>query len=514
MVRIICVHGTNAGDPSDEGTRWWQRGSPFQRRLCDWIGIDPARFEPFHWGDGPNSELERRKAGEALLKRLRELEAAGEDYVLLGHSHGGSVIHHALLAASSKGQKLQHMRRWITIGTPFLWMRPHRLLFRRLTNTAKIAYVYTIFGTVGILTYIPIYYYYGRDMTRASAIAMGQPPPPNETIDLQLASFIFFAPFIGALLMALVFWSQRRIRKFYSKKGRAFFKREFLPRWEPFWSRSDEAINALRATGPMRLTLFNRKILTEPAKTAIVLGITVLMMVTFFANMFYLAKFGISPDYVVHSYALTQKYSVFGLFGMPEPDLTAIKENPVDVQGVVNFARQHPYVIVAVLPIIMLEVALIFFLLWVAFWIIHWLAYLLGIPAAMFLNRLTADRLRNAAFGNDTLGERVVQVAPMPQDCEESFPHLPDEIETHLSAFCAERAAVALQRIRDVLGVDQQVAANGDIAETLAKEVSSHQLIHVAYFEVEEFALLVAGALRADCTRPATPPRQDLVGAV
>jgi hypothetical protein len=33
MTKIIAVHGTNAGDPNDEGEHWWQRNSPFQKRL-------------------------------------------------------------------------------------------------------------------------------------------------------------------------------------------------------------------------------------------------------------------------------------------------------------------------------------------------------------------------------------------------------------------------------------------------------------------------------------------------
>jgi hypothetical protein len=48
MTKLITVHGTNAGDPNNERERWWQRNSPFQRRLAEWLdlkGVD-ASFAP------------------------------------------------------------------------------------------------------------------------------------------------------------------------------------------------------------------------------------------------------------------------------------------------------------------------------------------------------------------------------------------------------------------------------------------------------------------------------------
>jgi hypothetical protein len=83
-----------------------------------------VEIEPFHWDEGPNSELKRRKAGQALLKKLKEYERMGENYHLIGHSHGGSVIHHALLLASNRRESLPHLRIWLTVGTPFIRTKP------------------------------------------------------------------------------------------------------------------------------------------------------------------------------------------------------------------------------------------------------------------------------------------------------------------------------------------------------------------------------------------------------
>lgn len=502
MTTIICVHGTGAGDANDEGPRWWQRGSAFQMRLSGWLGIDPAQFEPFHWGSGPNSESERRKAGSDLLKRLLKFEAAGEDYVLLGHSHGGSVIHHALLVASARGKRLPRLRRWITIGTPFIWMKPRRHLFRRLTNIAKIAYLSALSSLVAMIIWGPVYYYYGRGMVTASVQAWGQPHQaamPDEFVDFYLASQIVGPLIVVPVLWGLIMWSQRSIRRFYSKKGRTFFKREYVPRWQPFWSNADEAINALRATKPLKLSLFKRNLLTEPMKAAVVLVFTLFSLASFAMSMFYFAKYGLSPDFVASVFRTSTTFS-FGL--VPAVDVAGIREDPVDMTGAVVFASHHPIMVASTLLGLPLFIGVLFLVLSLFFGIVHWVAYLCGIPTSAFLNRLTADRLRNAAFGNDTIGEKVVQVAPVPEDCDETFTHLPEDVEKRLSAFCAEKAAITLERVREVLGVSEQLPDKSDIATTLAKELSSYELIHVAYFEVEEFARLVADALRDGCGSP------------
>ena len=120
MATIITVHGTNATG-AECGERWWQRGSPFQNHLFDLVeGEDDClKFQPFVW-DGANSENSRRRAGSRLLSVMEQLEAENERYVLIGHSHGGSVIANALVEAASKTTELPHFGRWITVGTPFL----------------------------------------------------------------------------------------------------------------------------------------------------------------------------------------------------------------------------------------------------------------------------------------------------------------------------------------------------------------------------------------------------------
>ncbi len=122
---VVLVHGTYAASESDEGDSWWQCGSPawqdLQNRLPTGVQM-PERGQLFHWS-GENSERARIKAGRSLLEYLRNLEAAGQGYHLIGHSHGGSVIWHALKLATAGSVELKHLRSWATVGTPFMHHR-------------------------------------------------------------------------------------------------------------------------------------------------------------------------------------------------------------------------------------------------------------------------------------------------------------------------------------------------------------------------------------------------------
>jgi hypothetical protein len=137
---IYLVHGTFAGEPSpaDRRTRkWWEKDSPWSdalqndihnaaERLGSRVSVEIA---PLQWpepglGPGPNLETERRRGGEAILKAMEESEKAGQKYHIVAHSHGGSAVWHALIAAAAQQKKLPNLTSWTTIGTPFLTFQP------------------------------------------------------------------------------------------------------------------------------------------------------------------------------------------------------------------------------------------------------------------------------------------------------------------------------------------------------------------------------------------------------
>lgn len=120
MPTIVSIHGTYAAG-SEAGEQWWQRGSPFERHLRECLEAKDGAlsFDPLLW-DGHNSEVSRREAASSLLKRCEALEERDEQYVLIGHSHGGSVISNALLLASEAKMSLPNLLQAVTVGTPFI----------------------------------------------------------------------------------------------------------------------------------------------------------------------------------------------------------------------------------------------------------------------------------------------------------------------------------------------------------------------------------------------------------
>ena len=104
MARIFLVHGTNAywmkrGPSTSGGGQWWQEDGVFEhclRQLIDRPSDGTLAIEAHAW-DGKNSETSRWNAGKRLAARLLEVDAAGEPYCIIGHSHGGSVTAHALM---------------------------------------------------------------------------------------------------------------------------------------------------------------------------------------------------------------------------------------------------------------------------------------------------------------------------------------------------------------------------------------------------------------------------------
>lgn len=141
MVKIITIHGTNAGRPEDHGDQWWQKGSPFQERLQELIE-DPLEIEPYHWS-GANSERQRRKAGATLAKLIAK---ETEPPIVVGHSHGGSVAAHALFHLHIKSRRnfAKRIRTLITVGTPMLRFKGTLIPLARLHPIAQLVLVASI----------------------------------------------------------------------------------------------------------------------------------------------------------------------------------------------------------------------------------------------------------------------------------------------------------------------------------------------------------------------------------
>lgn len=119
---IITVHGTGSGLPSDEGKRWWQRGSDFLDQVTkgveDQAGVRPTIL-PFHW-TGANSDFDRFAAAKGLRAVLIRLKRRKKPIALLAHSHGGNVVHYALRYFWPMFARYVGNDSVVSYGTPFL----------------------------------------------------------------------------------------------------------------------------------------------------------------------------------------------------------------------------------------------------------------------------------------------------------------------------------------------------------------------------------------------------------
>ena len=230
MVKIITVHGTFAQDSENSGDKWWQKGSPFLKKLQDLIG-EPLDILPFHWS-GDNSEIDRRKAGAKLSATIN---ACTEPPVVIGHSHGGSVGVQALLMSYiRRGVKARDtIRGFLTIGMPMILFKANRnpfsqfnllgrLLFLVGIGTALISILGGALNDTGSV--------FDKDISLLDQLRLR-----FLTIEFGTAVVVFVILFLYTLR------NQLRRRFFFSNR---VFK-NFEDRYSAFLHSQDEAVGAL-----------------------------------------------------------------------------------------------------------------------------------------------------------------------------------------------------------------------------------------------------------------------------
>ncbi len=307
---VILVYGTYAACDADVGNRWWQQDSRPWRELRKRLpaGVRLAgEGEIFHW-TGENSERSRIKAGRDLLEYLLELESAGRGYHLVGHSHGGSVIWHALCRARLHRKELSHLRSWSTVGTPFLqhrtrgmWhvlnminlllalalLRPAYYTLQKLAEVAGAALLgheqgITLAHT-GATKTLPVTRAIGLRLLDWLGVSV------TETADgFQLGSFdpaggrslleyLFFSvegwAILGVAILCIyvylnlaTFFLGPVLESLWIRKEESMERgvmRTYEGRWLGLWSPEDEAINGLRTTMKLSISFVSRMTLRE-----------------------------------------------------------------------------------------------------------------------------------------------------------------------------------------------------------------------------------------------------------
>jgi hypothetical protein len=303
MATVVTVHGTfaHAGgtadalglDPARE--LYWSEGkSGFEGHMRELVASEDGRLEfmPFVWS-AANSELARREAGSGLLTLLRGLEARNESYCLVGHSHGGSVISSALLESVAHGKPLDGLKKWITIGTPFVALRKERFLFSRLTLPRKVVFVASIMLLIMFLFYVAGELFDGRT----------RPWTQYRLTGLLFSGAMMSIPFI---VFYIAFWYLDGREHF--AYGRRTLKRalgSYGKKWLSLCHEDDEAVHGLKYLPRVNLHFFDREFAVSALTMASIffLPLAYLFVVTSPSIMVGIAEFLKRNVYDVTQYA-------------------------------------------------------------------------------------------------------------------------------------------------------------------------------------------------------------------
>lgn len=251
MATVIAVHGTYAHAAGETGTspstnaadlQWWQPGSSFEQEMRDLVdatpGMGSGKLEVirFVW-NGENSEVARREAGSRLLQEMQRLEAGHEPYCVVGHSHGGSLIGWALLEAAARKQRLDGLKRWITVGTPFVSLQRERLLFQRLDLMRKVIFVASLMLLLMFLVDV-LAQLFGAPTTSDSVAWLKRRGP-----EWALSAALMSLPII--FFYFTLKWLDARSLLHYRRRVQARARQFFGGRWLSLTHTDDEAVQGL-----------------------------------------------------------------------------------------------------------------------------------------------------------------------------------------------------------------------------------------------------------------------------
>jgi hypothetical protein len=447
-VKLVTVHGTGSGDPVPKGSRWWQLGSPFQTELAKRLNLDPARVEvvAFQWGDGPNSEAARRAAGKALYEQLKSYDRSCEDYHVIGHSHGGSVIHHALMQSILRGRPFERLKSWSSVGTPFLDYIPRRYLYSRLHGTGLMIFA-TAIGAFAAAAAV---------LFRAFTEVQAKAPGTKAAYFSEVVAIVAASPVVyGLLALASVYIIDRWRGGWYSVEQKRRAARLYASRWFGVFHRDDEAISALSnvryANGPIVPPTF-----LQPLAGLIPLALVV----------------AISFAYVDRLDTIEE----FTLKGLVLPFIN--NNNVVPWVWYAGLLVISPLVFIAAARGL---VALLRMVVTAAGW-----------PLAMLIDKVVWSSVRLQAWGDDRTRETVAGIASHPPEFPDLFGPLPEPLSSHLSLYSEKNAVITLKRVRQALGMVQRPQAHADVRAHLADQLNWGELIHTTYFDIPEFIDLTA----------------------
>ena len=474
MATIVTVHGTFATGPL-QGTKWWQLGSPLTSYLCELVeSVDgPLKIEPYIW-NGLNSETSRRAAGEALADGLARIDADGEPFVVVGHSHGGSVVSAALLRSAKARRPLSAMQRWITVGTPFIKTERQRFLFSRLGFFGKAIYL-------TLLTFFVI-----------GMLAMFSPAATLENWSTWLfATVLFGAPF--ALFYAGLRYLESRRSMRFNRRLLNFAEENFAERWFSLWHPKDEAVQSLKAVKRLDVKVFSRDFAASTLNLLAIIIIPVLCiwMLTSPAIMDVLAGH-LLPILDVHP---DDAYSAGGkdIFENAVILLLSLVFVPPTIL-IPDFDYSNPSAL-AQFAMLVFGVAILVGAAVCFTWAFNFLARILSHGLSLVLNPMTLSQLKAAAYGSDTQEELAIDASEWPTWLSRGYPPFSGPIADELERASDQAIGEAIPKFRNVVENLAEANSPEETSDVLAEYLTWPELIHTSYFTQERFAKLVAFAI-------------------
>lgn len=506
MTTILTVHGTFAGDDGKEtGQLWWQKGSPFEKHIKELVEAEHGAldYRPVTW-DGLNSEMSRRAAGLALFQEMKALEKQGEPFVAIGHSHGGSVIASSLTEAARRQQRLDHLRSWLTIGTPFIATRRHRWLFQRLGTFGKSIFIALIFAFICGVLLVPKWGWIAalkapeeRLCTQASASylsdslhCIGNAVPTAIIAIVPFVIFYFAARYLESKNVSL-----------YSDRAAKFAETTYRNKWSSLWHKNDEAVTALGSLNKLQLDILGRNFAVNLLSWLSILGLPVayLMLVSSPGAMQTFNAFAIQyinnypvwkrnhPDPIPgggdsvfenHIYLIETGFMKFmdllgGWGGEGSPMVTASR---MLLAGVL---------LSSLLVAISLTFTVVLGRCWQA----------LSAAASRRGNPLITSQFRAQAFGSDTSMDTAHDAHVWPMWMGKGFPPLPEPLGSELQAFSDDAIREVVPKFRDAAGTFAAATTAREKSDMISDYLTWNELIHTSYFNNARFRKLVAFTL-------------------
>ena len=460
-MKVVTVHGTFAGLPGeDEGDRWWQRKSAFCNELKDEFGLASKDIIPFHWDVGANSEAERSDYGARLFQNLKAIDEAGEPFFVISHSHGGNVVFHALLEAISRMDNLANLKRWISLGTPFVNFARKNYFLRRFTYRYK-ALLYALF--VAAILYF-------------ATVARGAADVTIEN-NYNVAALMVFV-FVGGGVAWLLWRRDRALRALnYSH----FFESKLTS----IYHSGDEAFFVLNQIQKQQVQLSSQTAIAAGlANTA---GNLAILAAIFAIILPHWSAQGIN-------YLVAYKWLGTQIAGYADAYVLTDPNAPPFGYRIAQSVATHAGIFLA----LFLAMLLLFGSLFV-------LSYLLSIPLNWLASKGFTRQLRNLIWGWDVADRYVQTVSRMPAHFDKSSAiQLDEATEKRMLAACDAALSKTGARVREMLMAINLGQITVEQGQQIFRNADFKELIHNTYFDTASVRQRIFKEIKA--ALPGTKP--------